>query len=307
MKWNKLGLVYAPAKNFWWNQKYAMMPTPVYMPDTGNIRVYFGTTDKDVFGRTSFVDVDSNQPTKVVKTHDSYILDIGSPGTFDDSGAVPSSIVEVNEQQFLYYVGFQRAQKVPYMLFSGLAISNDWKSFNRYSEAPVIDRSISNAFSNAAPFVMFDKEDNIFKMWFWLGKKWVDVNNKLYIQAEIHYAFSTNGLQWELFPEPCIVPDPLTEFSVGRPWIEKSNGKYKMFYSVRHIGKLYRMGYAESSDGKTWIRKDSEIGIDVSNNGWDAEMICYPAVITVSGKTYMFYNGNNNGETGFGVAELINE
>ena len=46
--------------------------------------------------------------------------------------------------------------------------------------------------------------------------------------------------------------------------------------------------------------------IDVSPTGWDAEMICYPAVINVKGKTYLFYNGNNNGETGFGVAELIN-
>jgi predicted GH43/DUF377 family glycosyl hydrolase len=307
MKWNKLGLVYAPDKKFWWNQKYAMMPTPVYMPDTGNIRVYFGTTDKDIFGRTSFIDVDAKQPTKIVNIHEAYILDTGNPGTFDDSGAVPSSVIQVNELQYLYYVGFQRVQKVPYMLFSGLAISTDWKSFNRYSEAPVIDRSETNIYSNAAPFVLFDNEQNIFKMWFWLGREWVRVNNKLYIQAEIRYAFSKNGLQWQLSQEPCIVPDITTEFSVGRPWVVKNNGKYKMFYSVRYVDKLYRMGYAESDDGNTWIRKDHEVGIDVSPTGWDSEMICYPAIVIAEGKTYMFFNGNNNGETGFGVAELINE
>jgi hypothetical protein len=49
---------------------------------------------------------------------------------------------------------------------------------------------------------------------------------------------------------------------------------------------------------------DDRIGIDVSSTGWDSEMICYPAVITVKGRTFLFYNGNNNGETGFGVAEL---
>jgi hypothetical protein len=78
-----------------------------------------------------------------------------------------------------------------------------------------------------------------------------------------------------------------------------------MFYSVRYIDKLYRIGYAESIDGINWIRKDNEIDIDVSQEGWDSEMICYPSVISVKEKTYLFYNGNNNGETGFGYAEIL--
>ena len=257
MKWKKLGLVYAPDKQFWWNQKYAMMPTPIYLHDKDVIRVYWGTTDKDIFGRTTFVDVNAGDPTKVVNIQDSYTLDIGNPGSFDDSGAVPSSIIQVGQQQYLYYVGFQRTQKVPYMLFSGLAISNDWSTFNRYSEAPIMDRSKINVYSNAAPFVMFDEDEQLFKMWFWLGKKWVSINNKLYIQAEIHYAVSLDGLQWNLHDEPCIVPNPGTEFSVGRPWVEKVGNKYKMYYSVRYIDKLYRLGYAESGDGISWVRKDT--------------------------------------------------
>ncbi|MEP5069850.1 MAG: hypothetical protein ABJQ96_04225, partial [Crocinitomicaceae bacterium] len=64
-------------------------------------------------------------------------------------------------------------------------------------------------------------------------------------------------------------------------------------------------GYAESLDGIEWERKDREVGIDVSEAGWDSEMVCFPSVIKVKDKTFMFYNGNNNGKTGFGVAELI--
>lgn len=78
-----------------------------------------------------------------------------------------------------------------------------------------------------------------------------------------------------------------------------------MFYSVRYVDKLYRLGYAESKDGVNWIRKDNEIGIDVSADGWDSEMICYPAVVKTNNKTFLFYNGNNNGASGFGYAELI--
>jgi hypothetical protein len=79
-----------------------------------------------------------------------------------------------------------------------------------------------------------------------------------------------------------------------------------MYYSVRWVDKLYRLGYATSEDGINWTRKDKELqGLDVSAEGWDSEMVCYPAVVTTSaGRTFMFYNGNGNGKTGFGVAEL---
>jgi hypothetical protein len=36
-------------------------------------------------------------------------------------------------------------------------------------------------------------------------------------------------------------------------------------------------------------------------------MVCYPAVVQVKGQTYLFYNGNNNGETGFGAAQLVGQ
>jgi hypothetical protein len=305
MRWKKLGLLYKPEKKFWWDQIYAMMPTPVYLQDQKLIRVYFGITDQNRFGRTSYIDLHEDNILNIKYDPQNFILDIGKDGTFDDSGIIPSSIVNISNQQFLYYVGFQRTQKVPYMLFAGLAIAQDYTLFKRYSQAPVIDRNRENIFSNAAPFVMYDEDEQLFKMWFWLGKEWVIVNEKQYIKAEIHYSTSADGKTWSLNEVPCIVPDPKTEFSVGRPWIIKASGTYKMYYSIRYIDKLYRLGYAESNDGKSWIRKDKEIGIDVSEKGWDSEMICYPAVITVKDKTYLFYNGNNNGETGFGVAELL--
>jgi hypothetical protein len=75
-----------------------------------------------------------------------------------------------------------------------------------------------------------------------------------------------------------------------------------MWYSIRTRSKGYRLGYAESADGRSWTRKDDEAGLDVSESGWDSEMICFACVQPTPYGTYMFYNGNNYGETGFGVA-----
>lgn len=76
-----------------------------------------------------------------------------------------------------------------------------------------------------------------------------------------------------------------------------------MWYSFRSgSGSPYRIGYASSCDGEHWLRDESDSGIDVSDSGWDSEMICYPFVFKHKNNYYMLYNGNGYGRTGFGMA-----
>ena len=42
----------------------------------------------------------------------------------------------------------------------------------------------------------------------------------------------------------------------------------------------------------------------MSEEGWDSEMISYPHVFDVDGKTYLAYLGNEVGRHGFGLAVL---
>jgi len=305
MEWIKRGLIYEPSKDFFWNQSYAILPTPEWIPEKNLIRVYFGTTDLSKNSRITYLDLDEDDITKIIYIADNFILNLGSAGMFDDSGVVPSSlVVDKNGNKSLYYVGFQRCEKVPYMIFSGLSKNeNNLSLWERVSEVPIICRNDVAPCSNGAPFVIND--NGIYRMWFWLGKKWIDINSKAYINAEIGYAESKNGLDWEIVESSCIEPTYGVEFSVGRPWVVKEAGKYRMFYSIRYVDKLYRLGYAESDNGILWERKDDLLKLDVSVSGWDSEMVCYPSVITVKDKTYLFYNGNGNGATGFGVAELF--
>jgi hypothetical protein len=66
----------------------------------------------------------------------------------------------------------------------------------------------------------------------------------------------------------------------------------------------YRIGYASSEDLKLWTRDDASVGIDVSSEGWDSDMQCYPSVFEWEGSVYLLYNGNEFGRLGFGVAVL---
>jgi hypothetical protein len=69
-------------------------------------------------------------------------------------------------------------------------------------------------------------------------------------------------------------------------------------------GESYQIGYAESIDGIEWERKDAQTGIDVSEAGWDSQMVAYPFVFDHEGIRYLLYNGNDYGRSGFGLAEM---
>ena len=66
-----------------------------------------------------------------------------------------------------------------------------------------------------------------------------------------------------------------------------------------------KIGYAWSDDLVTWTRDDASVGIDVSDDGFDNEMVAYPHVFELDGETYMLYLGNEVGRYGFGLARLV--
>lgn len=304
MKWQKRGLIYAPGGELWWARKYAMIPT-VDLIDDRRLRIYFSSLDDNQYGRIGYVEVDAQDPQHILFETKEPVLDIGPLGSFDDCGVNASCIIKSNDKKYLYYIGWQRAERVPYMLFTGLAVSDDnGASFTRYSNVPILDRVSDEPYSRSAPFVL--KESEHLKMWYWSCLFWSNENGSVHYNNVIKQAQSQDGISWEAKKEICIAPDIAADFSVGRPWVLKEQGLYKMWYSIRSTSRqlAYRIGYADSQDGLHWMRKDNEAGITVSDTGWDSEMICYPCVIDISGHRYMFYNGNRHGSTGFGYAVL---
>jgi hypothetical protein len=119
----------------------------------------------------------------------------------------------------------------------------------------------------------------------------------------IKYAESMDGMIWQRTGTIAIDFKSAEEYAISKPCVLKENGRYKMWYSYR--GTAYRIGYAESEDGIHWTRMDDQVGIDVSESGWDSDMIEYPHVFDHQGRRYMLYNGNEYGRTGFGLAILI--
>ncbi len=306
MKWRKLGVVWNPDGKNSWAKTHAMGPTPFKLSD-GVIRVFLTSLDEMGRGRPMYVDVSAQNPMQVLDVSSSALMDIGQPGTFDDNGLMPISIVQTEpDTLFMYYAGFELCTYVRYRIFSGLAISKDGgKSFQRYSKVPILDRTDKELYFRGGPFAIWD--DGLFKLWYVAGNEWTDLNGKPMPVYDLRYQESKDGIHWADEGRLSMAITGEDEHGFGRPWVVKRGpDDYQLFYSIRRRSyAAYRLGYAESSDGINWVRKDDQMGLDVSPEGFDSEAIMYSAVIVVGDKTYCFYNGNNFGEQGFGVAELI--
>ena len=276
-----------------------MLPTVDLAAET--LRIYFASLDETRVGRVGYVDLDYNDPTRVIAESEEPVFDVGAMGTFDESGVTPCSVVNVNGKKYLYYMGWQRCEQVPYMIFTGLAVSEDGVNFAR-RPVPVIDRNTAEPFLRSAPTVLY--LDGGFKAWYVSGLGWTRFNNAPCPTYVIRYAESDDGIEWKSRLEPCISFRNENEFGLGRPWVIYDDGFYKMWYSIRSQVDPYSIGYAESGDGLVWTRMDDRVGIARSGQGWDSEMICYAAVADVGQHRYMFYNGNRHGITGFGCAVL---
>jgi hypothetical protein len=147
----------------------------------------------------------------------------------------------------------------------------------------------------------------VWRAWYNSGIKWektADGGWKHYYG--LHHAHSVDGVIWVSDPGQCLPFRDEYEYAFGRPSLHVANGLYLMWYAHRATMTIatYRIGFAWSKDGLAWNRRDELSGIDVSPDGWDSEMICYPCVFEHKGRMYLLYNGNGYGQTGFGYAVM---
>jgi hypothetical protein len=302
MHWAKLGRVYAPDGSLPWMTSHAYVPTP-HALDDDTIRVYVAFLDPDRVGRVGFVDVAVADPLRVLRVSERPVLDVGGPGAFDEHGVTPSAIVAGPQTLRLYYFGWQRAVNVPYLLFGGLAASGDGgETFTRVSRVPVLPCVEGERVCRSAPSVV--RQGSRWRAWYVAADAWTEVEGRLVPTYEIRAASSGDGVRWEGGGTPAVARASDDEIGLGRPFVRASANGYRMWYSIRSRSRGYRIGMATSDDGASWTRRDEEAGIDVSVSGWDSEMVCFGAVLTTARGTYLFYNGNRYGESGFGVAVL---
>ncbi len=312
--WKKLGRVFDPTqiKGLDWLNEFAQAPSVLIFDEF--IRVYFSCRplpDKNgqYVSYSAFVDLNRNNLFDIVNVAQTPMLELGEVGTFDEFGTYPTSVIRNDEEILAYYGGWTRCESVPFNVAIGLAMSHDnGVTFKRFGAGPILSYSVNEPFILSGPKIR--KFQDRWYLWYIAGRKWVIAEGKPEPVYKIRMAVSDDGINWVKQNNDLIESKVEENEAQASPDVFFYEGQYHMFFCYRYSAgfrgreKGYRIGYASSNDLLHWVRDDAKAGIDISEVGWDSEMISYPHVFELDGNVYMFYLGNQVGRYGFGLAKL---
>jgi hypothetical protein len=312
--WKKLGKVFTPqtVEGRPWLKEFAQAPATLEFEDF--LRVYFSCRPPaDQHGRyvsySGYVDLDRADLFAVRRVAAKPILDLGGLGEFDEFGTYPVSVIRYGDEVRAYYAGWTRCESVPFNVAIGTATSFDGgETFTRIGSGPVLSYSPDEPFVLSGPKIR--RFNDRWYLWYIAGRKWKRVDGRAEPVYKIRMAISSDGIHWNRVNRDLIESRVEEDEAQASPDVSYAGGMYHMFFSYRFSRGFrskeygYRIGYASSGNLIDWVRDDTKAGIDVSKEGWDAEMISYPHVFELDGMTYMAYLGDQVGRYGFGLAVL---
>lgn len=312
MKWGKLGnengLIFSPKE---YGLEYAKSPQAIVFEKF--VRIYFSTCETDQMGKyiskVAYVDMDKKF-SKVLNIS-TDVLKRGEIGCYDEHGVFPFSPMKYGDKIYGYISGWSRRVSVSTDTGIGLAISEDQgETFERIGPGPILSSSLNEPFLVIDGFVRLFEDK--FHMWYIYGTEWRKFpdNTEPDRVYKITHATSDDGIMWKREGRQ-IIDDKVEFESQALPTVAKYNGIYHMFFCYRYSNdfrknpeRSYRIGYAYSHNLKDWMRDDSKIGIDVVEDSWASNMLCYPNVFIMNDEMYLLYNGNDFGKSGFGIVKL---
>ena len=317
MKWEKIGKIFDPTEHKLINGCKEFAQTPQALVFDNFVRIYFSTRQVEENGKhlsnIAYVDF-TKDFTSIIKISNHEVIKFGNLGCYDEHGIFPLNVLRHKKQIYGYIGGWNRRYSVLVDGAIGVAISHDnGETFQRIGDGPVLAPTFNEPFLIADPFVQIF--DNVFHMWYIFGEKWVKFkeNEKPERIYKIAHAISNDGVNWKREGKFIIENNLLEEECQALPTVIKINDTYHMYFCYRYASDFrlnkdrgYRIGYAYSYDMRTWIRDDSNSGIEKTSLSWDSDMMCYPHIFQCDNNIYLLYNGNEFGKYCFGIAKLIN-
>ena len=229
MEWQKKGLIFCPDGQYEWSKTHAQVPTVLVLKD--KFRIFYSTRNQSGKSQIGLLDVDIDDPSKILYIHPNPVLSFGKPGTFDDEGVMPSYIERHENQLWMYYSGWNQRNTVPYHNAMGIAVSDDeGLSFQRLSDGPIMDRTFDEPYIAVTPHIIH--EDHLWRMWYISGLRWDLINNHYEPVYVIKYAESHDGIYWDR-KKKIVIEQSHPQEAFSRPCVAKIDNQFYLWYCYR--------------------------------------------------------------------------
>lgn len=208
------------------------------------------------------------------------VIDVGEPGSWDETHALDPAAIEVGGTVFLYYSAV--SPRCPRSVC--LAVSRDGRHFEKHEGNPVV--------IGGAPEIVHDGK--LFHLFFW--------RERTEGGFQIHRAVSEDGRRFrEPSAEPALAAGPpgcWDSRTVETPRIFFEHGMYYLLYggSDRYDDYPAHAGLAVSRDLERWTKYDGNPIFSRGDAGsWDEGAIWFTTVERIGGRYWMWYEGYGGG------------
>jgi hypothetical protein len=203
------------------------------------------------------------------------------------------TVIRVNGTYKMWYLGNSTYVNDATDMALGYAESKDGLNWTEYPDNPILtnkDLPFGNALTT--PHVMFDEDEQIYKMWFIsMTARLTEEKKAVVSRCQLGYATSKDCIKWDMHPEPLLDDG-------RRPYVLKDGPhSYQMWMNSRPTPdgsskdlcrNIYRF---ESADGLQWKRDDKPV---VSTQ--KMQLIVYPSVLKDE-SGYTLWYGRSRRET----------
>ena len=217
--------------------------------------------------------------------------------------AADSSVLKDGDTYKMWYTGSGQTETDDEIRVRiGYAYSSDGTNWTKYENNPVLEPTPGgwDYVGLETVSVLLDpeaSETERYKMWY------AGVDNEETGLYSFGYAYSSDGIEWTKYDgNPILEKGPADSWESGSPegpTVIKDNGIFKMWYGAvdtvengQETDYRSNIGYAESVDGKIWVKHADNPVLPTGNWGeWDASVIQDPFVMKIDETYYMWYSG----------------
>ena len=100
--------------------------------------------------------IKTDDSIEVIEDKGVVLLEAGNEGAFDSAGTMACQLARIQNKNYLYYIGWNIGNDVPFRNSIGVAEENEDGSFKKLFDGPIVDRSIYDpcfvASMNVIPF-----------------------------------------------------------------------------------------------------------------------------------------------------------
>ena len=304
-------LLFKPSGNLEWQQEFAQIPFG-YVLDNKLKIVFASRQARDANGNyksfpaQALFDLENYSLLSVTP---SPLMHVGKPGSFDEFGVMPGSIIKIpSGEVVMYYCGWSRSVNTPYRWSIGVAYLGDDGVFHRRYTGPVIGQSIEHPYLTASPVVSYSAYSG-YEMFHLTGISWDLIDNNYEACYKITRSHSVDGISWNsaefsmpnvFWEKECQTSPNIIEISEKRfmTFCYRSQNRFR-----EDVNQNYKTALAAEITPNNWTIIQTSISV-VENNSERFD-IAYLHTFEYSGNFYGLYNYSMGfGKSGIYLANL---